>query len=116
MKRLFAAAIALSMLAVPAAEAQQRYQQHRPAPHYVHPKVEKKVVHKEVVKKKVVKRPAWKRGNRFSEWRRYQAVRDYHRYGLRRPAPGQQWIRVGNEFILVGVATGIIAGIIAASR
>jgi Ni/Co efflux regulator RcnB len=37
-------------------------------------------------------------------------VRDHHRYGLKRPGRGQQWVRVDNDFRLVGLASGIIAG------
>lgn len=61
-------------------------------------------------------KPMWKPGHRYGDWRKHPPVRDYHRYGLRRPAPGQQWIRIGNYFLLVGVTTGIIASIVAASR
>ncbi len=60
------------------------------------------------------KRHQWKRGQRYSDWRRHQAVRDYRRHGLKRPAPGQQWIKVDNDYLLVGLATGLIAGVIAA--
>jgi len=58
----------------------------------------------------------WQKGHRYGDWRKHPPVHDYHRYGLRRPGPGQYWIRVGNQFLLVGITTGIIAGIIAASR
>ncbi len=60
------------------------------------------------------KRHQWKRGQRYSDWRRHQAVRDYRRHGLKRPAPGQQWIKVDNDYLLVSIASGLIAGIIAA--
>ncbi|MDH4990716.1 RcnB family protein [Aquamicrobium lusatiense] len=56
----------------------------------------------------------WKRGQRYSDWRRHPPVRDYQRHGLKRPAPGQQWIKVDNDYLLVGLATGLIAGVIAA--
>ncbi|MDX8480197.1 RcnB family protein [Mesorhizobium sp. VK24D] len=41
-------------------------------------------------------------------------VRDWNRYGLRRPGPGQEWIRVGNDYLLVGIVSGIVFGAIAA--
>jgi len=41
-------------------------------------------------------------------------VRDWNRHGLRRPGPGQQWIGVGNDYLLVSVVSGIIFGAIAA--
>ncbi|MDG4852586.1 MULTISPECIES: RcnB family protein [unclassified Mesorhizobium] len=72
-------------------------------------------VEKRVVKKKVVvKRSHWRNGQKYSSWKRHQAVRDWHRYGLRRPGPGQEWIRVGNDYLLVSIVSGIIFGAIAA--
>lgn len=67
-----------------------------------------------IIRKEVVREPRWKAGQRYREWKRYQGIRDYHRYGLRRPGAGQQWIRVGDEYLLVGIATGLIAGVLAA--
>ena len=71
--------------------------------------VEKRVI----IRKEVVREPRWKAGQRYGDWRRYQGIKEYHRYGLRRPGPGQQWIRVGSDYLLVGIATGLIAGAIA---
>lgn len=124
MKRLVLAAVAASMLAMPLAQAQaapqygqQQYGQSAPqwkkkppvrkaapAPVYkkYHPPVHKQY------------HPRWKQGQKMYNWRAYHSVRDYHRYGLRRPAPGQEWIRVGNDYLLVGIVSGVIAGIIAA--
>ena len=75
-----------------------------------HRRVEKRVI----VKKKVVKRNQWKRGQRYSDWRRHQRV-DWQRHHLRRPGNGQQWVRVGNDYLLVSVLSGVIAGIVAAN-
>ncbi|MHA6688220.1 RcnB family protein [Mesorhizobium sp. A556] len=70
---------------------------------------------RKVVKKKVVveRRSNWKRGQRYSDWRRHQPVRDYSRRGLKRPGHGQEWIRVGNDYLLVGIASGLIGAMIA---
>lgn len=116
MKRLVLSAVALSMLALPVAQAQAgprhdapRYeQQHR---HWdKKPGYDKKVI----VKKKVVKkRHHWARGNRVPDWQRRHVVKDYHRYGLRHPGHGQHWVKVDNDFLLVSIASGIIGGIIA---
>ena len=46
-------------------------------------------------------------------WQRGHVVRDYHRHGLRRPAYGQQWVKVDNDFLLISIASGLIGGIIA---
>lgn len=86
-----------------------------------HRDVKKRVVVKRnghgVVKKKVVVRHTnWKRGQRYSDWRRHQEVRDWQRHRLHRPGPGQEWIRVGNDYMLVSIVSGVIAGIIAANN
>jgi Ni/Co efflux regulator RcnB len=67
-----------------------------------------------VKKKVVVKRSHWRNGQKYSNWKRHQPVRDWNRYGLRRPGPGQEWIRVGNDYVLVSILSGIIFGAIAA--
>ncbi|RVA68100.1 hypothetical protein EN914_34910, partial [Mesorhizobium sp. M7A.F.Ca.CA.001.08.2.1] len=35
-------------------------------------------------------------------------------YGLHRPGRGQEWIRVGNDYVLVGILSGVIFGALAA--
>ncbi|WP_203566152.1 RcnB family protein [Aurantimonas aggregata] len=47
---------------------------------------------------------------------RGRAVNDWQRQGLRRPANGQRWVRVDNDYLLVAAASGLIASIVAASR
>ena len=59
-------------------------------------------------------RNRWSKGQRYGDWRRHNEVRDYKRYGLRRPGHGQRWVKVDNQFLLISTATGIIAGILAA--
>ena len=122
MKRLILSAVAASMLAMPVMQAsaaplvvpaasqsgltQVDYRKHhRPGDRYDNRKKWDKKDHR---------RHSWKRGEKYRDWKRHQAVRDWHRHGLRRPGPGQEWIRVGNDYVLVGILTGIIAGIAAA--
>ena len=115
MKRLVLSAIALSMLALPVAQAQAGPRHEPPRYERYDHNWKKPGFDKRVVKKKVVvKRKHWARGNRVPAWQRKHAVRDWHRHGLRRPAYGQQWVKVDNDFLLVSLASGIIAGIIAA--
>lgn len=40
---------------------------------------------------------------------------DYHHHHLQAPPPGHEWRRVDDEYILIAVATGIIASVIAAN-
>lgn len=56
---------------------------------------------------------AWSRGQRLPTEYRRVVVRDYHRYHLPRPARGQQWVRVGNDVLLVSIASGVIGAVIA---
>lgn len=121
MKRLILAAVAASMLALPAMQAQAapkepyghstQWRKHEPR--------NKVVVRKNVhVERNVVVRkghPHWRQGQKYAAWKRHQAVRDYNRHGLRRPANGQEWIRVGNDYLLIGIASGLIFGAIAAN-
>jgi Ni/Co efflux regulator RcnB len=118
MKRLVLAAVAASMLALPAVQAQAgprepfgqssqwNKQPPRGAAMYRHGHFDKRVERRDA--------PHWRQGHRYSAWRQHQPIRDYHRHGLRRPAYGQQWIRVGNDYLLIGIATGMIVGALAA--
>lgn len=118
MKRLVLSAVALSMLALPVAQAQAGPRQDAPRYERYDSRWDKKpgFDRKVVIKKKVVTKKRWVRGNRVPEWQRRNVVRDYNRYGLRRPERGQHWVKVDNDFLLVSIASGIIGGIIAAQR
>jgi len=107
--RSLLAALAFSIAAVPLAEAQARdygarFDRHHAQPVKPHPHVykryEKSWHH-------------WNKGQRVSDWKRRAVVRDWHHHGLKRPARGQQWIKVDNDYLLISVANGIIAGIVA---
>ncbi|MER8425700.1 RcnB family protein [Mesorhizobium sp. M1403] len=128
MKRIVLSAIAFSMLAATALQGQaaplnppnapqSSYSQvdwQKPGTHVdvnKHVEVNKRVV---VTKKIVVKRSHWRNGQRYSSWKRHQPIRDYRHYGLRRPGPGHEWIRVGNDYLLVSNLSGLIFGAIAA--
>lgn len=106
-KRLVLSTAAVAMLAVPVAQAQGRQQDTRQGHHYSQQK------HQPSFKKQAPKRHSWKRGERVSDWRSRQAVRDYKRHGLRAPSRGQQWVKVDNDYLLVSLATGVILGITA---
>lgn len=117
MKRLILAAVALTMFAAPAAYADQRpsgrhefqrSQNHQaPKPGWQNGHV----VKKKVVKKTIVKQPRWARGHQVPGWKNHRYVRDHHRYGLKRPGRGQEWIRVGNDYLLISISNGRIVGL-----
>jgi Ni/Co efflux regulator RcnB len=101
MKRLVLATVALSLLAAPAAFAKPQDYRHN----------DHRTTH--VVKKKViVKKTRWQRGHRLPHGQHYVVVKDYGRYHLRRPPRGQHWVRVDNQYLLVGITSGIIAALI----
>lgn len=107
MKRIVLAAVALSMFAAPMAQAQQRYEAPRHGNHYGQQQKWQDYRHKPM------KRQHWSKGKRVPDWQRKQALRDYHRYGLKRPGHGQRWVRVDNDFLLISMASGIIAAVVA---
>jgi Ni/Co efflux regulator RcnB len=103
MKRLLASALALSLLAGSAATAQAgEYSRRAPS-------------HGHFVKKKVVtKQHRWRTGGHVPSAYRRHFVNDYHRHHLRAPRHGERWIRVGNDYLLVSIVSGFIAGVVAA--
>lgn len=113
--RSILAAVALSVMAVPMAQAQGyrdaprhgQYQNHPGKQNFRTPKRDQFQRHAPAP------RHHWSKGKRLPEWQRRQAVRDYHRHGLHRPGRGQQWVKVDNDYLLIGLATGVIAGIVA---
>jgi Ni/Co efflux regulator RcnB len=56
----------------------------------------------------------WHRGDHFHGNRYY--VNDWHRYRLRPPPPGYRWVQNGGQFVLIAVASGVIADVILNSR
>ena len=128
MKRLILSAVTASMLAASAfsGQAAPLAQPSAPQSNYTqvdwqkpdtHRDVKKRVIKKKVIVKRDHRRDHgrdnWRNGQRYSDWKRHQPVRDWNRYGLRRPGPGQEWIRVGNDYVLVSILSGIILGAIA---
>src|SRR5690606_41161907 len=121
--KIFTAAIAITIAALPIAEAsardfnngprheaphrfapkpqQQRPQAHKPRPHVQRPEAQSPHAQPPHVQKR-----KWARGQRFQDWRRYSEVRDYKRYGLKRPAANQRWVKVDNDYLLVTIASG----------
>lgn len=56
----------------------------------------------------------WSKGRPLPPQYRRNVVRDYHRYHLSPPPRGYQWVRVNNEYVLIGIASGIISSILMA--
>lgn len=58
--------------------------------------------------------PDWRKGDRLDQdyRNRQYVVDDWHGYGLRQPPRGYQWVGVGGDFLLVAVASGVIAQVV----
>jgi Ni/Co efflux regulator RcnB len=103
MKKIILAAIAATLVASPALAAapqqhgrhdQPHAQAHKPAP---------------------VQYKNWRKGQRFdSRYARNYRQIDYRRYNrLKAPPRGYRYVQSGNDALLVGVTSGIIAAVIA---
>lgn len=74
------------------------------------------VTKKTIVKERTVVKKRWNRGHRLSaaERRHMAEVRDYKRYRLSAPPRGYRWVRAdNNQYLLIGITTGLISSIIA---
>ena len=62
-------------------------------------------------------RSDWRRGGHIGgdDWRRARAV-DYRRHHLRHPPRGYEWREVDGRYVMVAVASGLIADIILNGR
>ena len=54
----------------------------------------------------------WRRGSVLPPSYRGYVVNDYYRYHLRPPPRGYSWYRVGDDYLLAAIATGLIFEII----
>ncbi|MBW8815439.1 MAG: RcnB family protein [Caulobacterales bacterium] len=55
---------------------------------------------------------AWRRGAYVPGPYRHYYVSDYRYYGLRAPPPGYRWVYADGNFVLMALATGLIADVI----
>ncbi len=114
-KKLIQAGIAATLVATPMIAASAEAQQRRETVTTVKQRPNGTVVRKTTVKRTNNYR-AWRKGQRFD--RRYATnyrVIDYRQYRQRRlyaPGRGQQWVRSGNDAVLIG-NNGLILSVIA---
>ncbi|MDG2532588.1 RcnB family protein [Sphingomonas sp. HITSZ_GF] len=106
MKKFILAAVAASLVATPVLAA-------APQPQHGKPPVQKVVVKKKVVVAKPTYRN-WRKGERFdSRYARNYRQIDYRKYrGLKAPPRGYRYVQSGNDAVLVGITSGIIAAVI----
>lgn len=115
-KKLIQATVAASLVATPmiaaSAEAQTRHTTTTTVQHRPNGTVVKKTT--------VVKQPTyrqWRKGQRFDRrYARNYRVVDYRQYRGRHlyaPPRGYQWVRSGNDAVLIASSTGLIAAVLA---
>ncbi|HEX8484679.1 RcnB family protein [Sphingomonas sp.] len=118
MKTFILAAIAATLVAGPlaASAAEAAPQRGERQTTVVRQKPNGRVV---VKQRTVVRQPQyrtnWRRGDRFDQRqaRNYRQI-DYRQYrGLRPPPRGYRYVQSGNDALLVGIASGVIASVIA---
>lgn len=118
MKRIILATVAAMILAAPAAQAAgagrhagpetrhgQRFEQPTAGAdngHAVRRTMKKAPIWQQP------KGPHWSKGKRLPNWQSQNAVRDHHRHGLRRPARGERWVRIGSDYLLIDIRSGVI--------
>jgi len=123
MKKFIIAALAASILATPAMAAPN--DRHDGRGRYEQGHNDRKVVERRVVTKKVVvrhndRRPAyaahrWQRGQHFESRyaRNYRVIATPRQYRLYDAPRGYHWVQSGNDAVLVGLASGVIAAVLA---
>lgn len=117
MKKFVIALLAATVLAAPMAQAQDWRNgpdRGRQVERHMDKKFQgNKNVHRN--KKAAIQKHRWNKGHRMSaaERRQMREVRDYRRHRLSAPPRGHRWVQVDNDFLLVGITSGIIASIIA---
>jgi Ni/Co efflux regulator RcnB len=99
---LAASTVAASALATPAMAAPYQHNDHRG-------RVEQRFDHRQVQNHR------WNRGERF-DYRRapnYRVISNYRQYHLRQAPRGYRWVQSGNDAVLIGITSGIVASVLA---
>lgn len=117
MKKFILAAVAASLISVPAMAAPQSYR-HAPAPQHATARDDHRGYDRNRGYDRAPQRNQyrnWHRGERFDarQARNYRQI-DYRQYrGLNAPPRGYRYVQSGNDALLVGITSGIVAAVIA---
>ncbi|MDB5683545.1 MAG: hypothetical protein JWM75_1243 [Sphingomonas bacterium] len=132
MKKFLIAAVAASVLATPVlaapyqgrddhrggrAEQNDRGAQSRDQGQYRNRgQVQKRVViHKKEVRRQQAQYRSWHKGDRFDSRyaRNYRVISSPRAYRLHDAPRGYRWVQSGNDAVLIGITSGVIASILA---
>jgi Ni/Co efflux regulator RcnB len=118
MKKFILSAIAVSMVASPlaatAASAGQYQPQQRHETVIRHQPGKTIVVQRDYRQSRPQYRNSWRKGERFDyrQARNYRVVNDYRGRHLKAPPRGYRYVQSGNDALLVGISSGVIAAIL----
>lgn len=121
MKKFLMALAATTMIASPlvTAQAQAAPQRERVVQTTVKHKANGRTVikQKQVVRKNINRgynNRRWAKGQRFDRRQatNYRVINDYRNYRLNTPPRGYQWVRSGNDAVMIAVTSGIIGAVI----
>ncbi len=126
MKRLIGSFMVVSLLASSAAFAapqqhddrdrdriEQRHDDHGPARHDDHrndQRDDRRSAHHD--DRNGRHGPPFHRGERLAKDHRGSHVADYRKHHLKQPPRGHEWRRVDNQYVLIAIATGVIASVV----
>ena len=128
MKKFILSAIAVSMVASPLAATAASAQRYQPEQQRHSTVVRHQPGHTVIADREVRHsrpqyrndhrhsyRSDWRRGERFNarEARNYRVINNYRGYHLRTPPRGYRYVQSGNDALLVGISSGVIAAILA---
>jgi len=121
MKQLFTAFTALAMLAgvVPATVNAEDYRRnerewHQDRESIPHDQGRREFRHEREreIRRDIRREERWERGHALPYEYRREVVSNYDYYHLRRPPRGYHWVRANGDYLLVAIASGIIADVI----
>jgi len=127
MKKFLMALAATTMIASPLVTAQAQAAPHRDR--VVQTTVKHKANGRTVIKQRQVVRQNDNRGQRYNagynnhRWAKgqrfdrrqasnYRVIGDYRNYRLNTPPRGYQWVRSGNDAVMIAITSGIIGAVI----
>lgn len=126
-KKMLMALSATAMVAAPLATAQAQAAPHRETVRVVKQTPNGRTVvkqrtvtqqrynnHRPVVRQDIRGNQRWAKGQRFDRRHasNYRVVNNYRDYRLSAPPRGYQWVRSGNDAVLIALTSGIIGAVI----
>lgn len=117
MKKFIAAAMATTLIATPILAASPAEAQQRRTEQTIRYKPHGNVVvrHQDNRRNDRQNVRNWRKGERFDrgQARNYRVVNDYRSHRLATPPRGYRYVQSGNDAVLVGITSGLIAAVLA---